>query len=104
MANISQFMVVHKEKEVSWQKVEKNWSKLANVESAKWIRTYFNRDEGLRYCVWISRDEAKLKEIFRQLDINWDSIIRVEETIPDIWGKKWDEHLEKEASADTLGF
>lgn len=104
MPNLSQFIVVHREKAASWEKVEENWAKLANVESAKWVRTYFNKDEGIRFCVWISRDEAKLKDIFRQLDISWDSITKVEETIPDIWGKLWDEHLAKEATADTLGF
>jgi hypothetical protein len=27
----------------------------------------------------------------------------VEETTPDLWGKKWEKHLEKEAAVDTLG-
>jgi hypothetical protein len=27
----------------------------------------------------------------------------VEETTPDFWGEKWEEHLEKDAVADTLG-
>jgi hypothetical protein len=45
-----------------------------------------------------------LKSIFSELDISWESILEVEETCPDLWGKKWEEHLEAEADASTLGF
>jgi hypothetical protein len=29
--------------------------------------------------------------------------VPVEETVPDLWGEKWNEHLEKDVAADTLG-
>lgn len=97
------YMVVHKAPELSWESVEKNWRKLAQVESAEWIITYFNVDEGVRYCIWKAPDQASLKKIFDNLDIAYESITQVEGTTPDMWGEKWQKHLEAEATADTLG-
>jgi hypothetical protein len=45
-----------------------------------------------------------LAAIFDELHIAYESIIEVQETVPDLWGTKWQEHLEAEATADTLGF
>jgi hypothetical protein len=45
-----------------------------------------------------------LEIIFAELDISYDSITEVEETVPDLWGKRWQEHIKAEAAADTLGF
>jgi len=104
MAKLTKFMVVHRDPNVSWEKVEKNWRKLANVESATWVRTCFNKKEGVRYCVWLASTADDLKKIFAELNISWESMMEVEETVPDLWGKKWDEHLAAEEKADTLGF
>ena len=104
MAKMSKYMVTHINPDVSWEKVEENWAKLANVETASWMRTCYNKEKGIRYCVWLAPNEDTLQSIFSELDISWDSIVAVEETVPDLWGKKWEEHLEAEASASTLGF
>ena len=104
MARDKNFMVVHNDPNISWTKVEENWIKLANVEAAIWVRTYFNRKKGVRYCLWLASDEKKLVNIFDELDISWESVVEVEETIPDLWGKKWKEHLAAEEKADTLAF
>ena len=104
MAKLLKFMVVHRDPDVSWEKVEENWGKLANVESATWVRTCFNKKEGVRYCVWLSPDDETLKKIFSDLDVSWESMLEVEETVPDFWGPKWKEHLEADAKADTLAF
>ncbi len=104
MAKQTSFMVVHRDPSASWDKIEENWAKAANVESATWIRTYFNRKEGVRFCLWLASDTDNLKEIFKSLNVNWESIIDVEETVPDLWGTKWDEHVEAESNADTLAF
>lgn len=104
MAGMKKFMVVHRDPGASWDKIQENWVKLANVKSARWIRTCFNRQEGVRYCVWLSPDEDKLKSIFKELEVSWESMLEVEETVPDLWGAKWEEHLAAEAKADTLGF
>ena len=45
-----------------------------------------------------------LEIIFAELDIGYASIIEVEETVPDLWGRKWQEHLKADATADTLAF
>jgi hypothetical protein len=104
MAKLTKFMAVHRNPSISWKKVEENWAKAANVESATWIRTCFNRKEGVRYCLWLAPDMNKLKEIFKNLDVSWESILEVEETVPDLWGGSWQKHIEAESKADTLGF
>lgn len=97
------YMVVHRAPELSWEVVEENWRNLTGVKSATWITTYYNIEEGVRYCVWDAPEMATLEKIFGRLEISFESITEVEETKPDIWGKKWDEHLEADAVADTLG-
>jgi hypothetical protein len=45
-----------------------------------------------------------LKKAFSDIDVSWESMHEVEETKPDLWGEeRWEEHLEAEATADTLG-
>jgi hypothetical protein len=73
------------------------------VESATWVRTYYNDEKGVRYCLWLAPSEEDLKDIFTEIGISWESIVPVEETVPDLWGEKWNEHLEKDVAADTLG-
>ncbi len=104
MAKLVKFMVAHHDPAVSWETVEENWRKLANVESATWVRTYYNKRKGVRYCVWLAPKVEDLKDIFADLDISWESILDVKETVPDLWGKKWEEHLIAEQTADTLAF
>ena len=105
MAELLKFMVVHKDPNISWEQVEENWRKLANVESATWVRTCFNKKEGVRYCIWLAPDDVTLKNVFSDLHVTWVSMLEVEETTPDLWGKKkWEEHLAAEATADTKGF
>ena len=98
------YMVVHKAPGLSWEAVEENWRKLANVESAKWIYTYYNVEKSVRFCVWQAPDKATLEKIFGDLEISFESITGVEKTKPDMWGsEKWEEHLKVDALADTLG-
>jgi hypothetical protein len=97
-------MVTHEDPNISWHKIEENWAKLANVETAKWDRTYFNRKEGVRYCVWLAPGPDELKSIFAEIAISWKRMIEVEETVPDLWGKRWKEHLAAESEASTLAF
>ena len=103
MAKMKKFMAVHNNPGIDCNVVQANWRKLAKVESATWVRTYINEKQGIRYCVWLSPDEKELKKIFDEIGVNYESIIPVEETVPDLWGEAWKEHLEKEAVADTLG-
>jgi hypothetical protein len=105
MGKLTKFMVYHDNPDISWVKVEENWGKLAIVEEATWVRTYYNKEKGVRYCVWLAPSEKELKEIFDDLAISLETIVEVEETVPDFWGKKrWEEHLTAEAKADTLAF
>ncbi len=104
MAGLLKFMVVHNDPNISWNRVEENWSELAKIESATWVRTFFNKKEGVRYCLWLASDEKKLRSIFDEFNVSWESMLEVEETLPDLWGGKWKEHLEEEEKADTLAF
>ncbi|MFP4452487.1 MAG: nickel-binding protein [Desulfosalsimonas sp.] len=104
MGKMKKFMVEHYNPGVDCNIIQDNWRKMAQLETATWIRTYINYDEGWRYCVWLAPDAEELKKIFREMDVSWEKIIPVEETTPDMWGEKWEEHLQKEQYADTLGF
>ena len=104
MTGMKKFMVVHMDTQVSWEEVQENWIKLAKVKESTWVRTFYNKDEGIRYCIWLASDKGILKNIFHELGINYESILEIEETIPDLWGKKWQEHLDEESKADTLAF
>ena len=104
MAKMLKYMIVHKDTTIPWGKVEENWAKLANVENATWVRTCYNKEKGVRYCVWLAPNEDELKKVFSDIDISWESMMEVEETVPDLWGKKWEQHIKAEATADTLGF
>ena len=79
------FMVIHRNPDRSWDEVEKIWTKLAQVEVASWERTWFNKNEGVRYCLWHAPDTGTLEKIFSDLNITWESITEVDETVPDIW-------------------
>jgi len=61
------------------------------------------KKKGVRYCLWMAPSEEDLKNIFTEIGISWDSIIQVEETVPDLWGEKWNDHLKNDAVADNLG-
>jgi hypothetical protein len=104
MAKLLKYMVVHNDPDISWEQVEKNWPKLANVEKCTWVRTFFNREKGIRYCEWLAPNASTLKSNFTDLDISFESIIGVEETVPDLWGKKWEAHLAAEENASTKAF
>ena len=103
MAKMRKFMAVHNNPGIDCEDIQANWRKLARVEAATWERTYYNDYSGMRYCVWLAVDEEQLKKIFTDMNISWESITLVEETVPDLWGEQWQEHLEAEKSADTLG-
>lgn len=79
------FMVVHKTQDLSWEEVEKKWIKLAREQSALWVRTWFNRNEGVRYCEWNAPNAKALEEIFARHEVDWRSILEVEKTSPGSW-------------------
>lgn len=101
MKKMKNFMVVHRDPDVSWGKVEENWSKMVDLEPATWLRTYFNVDEKVRFCLWRAPNEEVLKKIFADFQISWESILEVEETIPDIWARKYQAQMEAEDREDT---
>lgn len=103
MTKKQKFMVFHHSPGIDCREVQDNWRKMAQMESATWIRTYINEAEGIRYCVWLAPSAEELERIFKQMDVSWESILPVEETTPDMWGERWEEHLKKEAAADTWG-
>jgi hypothetical protein len=103
MSKLQKYMVVHNNPGIDCNVVQANWRKLAAVEDATWIRTFFNDGKGIRYCLWFAQDAEQLENIFKEMNVTWESIIPVQETAPDLWGEKWQEHIEAEKSADTLG-
>lgn len=103
MTNMKKFMAVHNNPGIDCNVVQANWRKLAGVENASWLRTYYNENQGKRYCVWLAPDETILKNVFKEMNVSYEAIVPVEETLPDLWGARWEEHLKKDAAADNLG-
>lgn len=96
------YIVVHRDPDVCWDKIEENWSKMVDLESATWLRTYYNMDEKMRFCLWLAPNEDKLRKIFAGFQINWESILEVEETIPDIWARRYRAEAEAEERKDSV--
>ena len=103
MGKLNKYMMVHNNPGINCDEVQANWRKLAHVEAGTWVRTYFNEEMSVRYCIWLAPSEEVLKDVFTEIGISWDSIMRVEETVPDLWGEKWSDHLREDATADNLG-
>lgn len=103
MTKLNKFMAVHNNPGVDCSVVQENWRKLAGVENATWVRTYFNESHGKRYCIWLAANADVLQDIFTKMDVSYEAIVPVEETVPDLWGSKWNDHLKKDAAADNLG-
>ncbi|ACN14502.1 hypothetical protein HRM2_13930 [Desulforapulum autotrophicum HRM2] len=93
MAKMMQFMTVHKNPGIDFKLVQSNWQKMANMDDATWVRTYFNKNQGIRYCIWLAHDKEALIKIFNGVNVNYESILQVEETVPDLWGKEWESNL-----------
>jgi len=79
------FMVVHKAPDLSWKEVEKKWMELSKVQEAIWVRTWFNKEEGVRYCEWMAPNGQVLKNIFSRHGVSWESLLEVEKTSPGSW-------------------
>jgi hypothetical protein len=103
MKEMKRFMAYHHDPDLNFEIVQANWRKLAQVETAKWIRTCYNEEKNMRFCVWLAPSEEELKKIFTNLEVSWEMIIEVNETVPDLWGEDWQKHLEAEATASTMG-
>ncbi len=99
---MKQFMVVHRDPGMTWDRVEQNWSKLAHVQAATWLRTYYNAENNTRYCLWLAPGEDVLIKVFTDFKISWRSIMEVKETIPDMWAKSYRDRMEAEESAEVV--
>ena len=91
MAKMKKFMVVHRAPELKWSDVERNWAALAEVEAALWERTWYNKKEGVRYCLWRAPNRETLERVFSDLDVTWESMLQVMETVPEVWRRETDE-------------
>ena len=49
MSKLRQFMVVHHNPGIDCDELQANWRKMANLEEATWVRTYFNEEKGMCY-------------------------------------------------------
>jgi hypothetical protein len=52
----------------------------------KWLRTYYNKEKGVRYCIWLAPSEKNLEKIFEKFDVSFETIVEIEETVPELWG------------------
>ena len=103
MAKMDKYLMISDDPNIDCDEVQANWRKMASVESATWVKSYYNEEKGQRYAIWLSPTEEDLGKILTGIGIKWDALIKVEETVPDMWGQKWEEHLTQDATADNLG-
>ena len=103
MDKMKRFMAYHHDPDLDFKVVQANWRKLANAKNATWIRTCYNEDENIRYCIWLAHSKEELKNIFTNMEVSWESIVVVKETVPDLWGENWEKHLQVEATVSTKG-
>lgn len=79
------FLAFHSEPEKTWEELENAYKKLANETTARWVRTYYQKDTGRRICEWDSPCEESITVIFKRMGITWDEIMHVEEILPERW-------------------
>jgi len=67
MSKLNKYMMVHKTPDIDCEEVQANWRKLAKVEAGTWLRTYYNEEIGVRYCIWLAPSEEDLKTFLLRL-------------------------------------
>lgn len=83
------YMTVHYERLVAKEEMERRWVEMAKERRAYWIKTWYNVQEGKRYCWWDAPKKDVLKEVFKYYHVPYDEIIEVELTTPADW--RWRE-------------
>lgn len=83
------YLSLHYEPSTPKEVVEGRWIELANERRAMWMKTWFNLKAGKRFCWWDAPDKDVLEAVFRDHDVPWENIIRVQLTTPSDW--RWRE-------------
>ena len=79
------YLTVHHEPSTPPEVIEGRWHGLALERRAIWMKTWFNVQDGKRFCWWDSPNRDELESIFRDHDVPWDRIVKVNLTTPCDW-------------------
>jgi hypothetical protein len=79
------YLTVHHEPSTAPEVIEGRWHGLAQERRAIWMKTWFNLQDGKRFCWWDSPNRDELESIFRDHDVPWDRIVKVNLTTPCDW-------------------
>jgi hypothetical protein len=79
------YLAIHNEPAVPREKVAGRWIELAKEGRAIWLKTWYNFDNGRRFCWWDAPHKEALEDIFRDHGVPWEEIIEVEHTTPADW-------------------
>jgi len=83
------YLSTHHEPGVLKEVIETRWSTLAVDKRSIWVKTWFHRASGKRYCWWDAPNRETLEEVLRDHEVPWKDIIEVKLTIPAEW--RWRE-------------
>jgi len=83
------YLSIHHESETPREVIEKRWSKLAVERRSIWVKTWFHRASGKRFCWWNAPDREMLEAVFRDHGVPWRVIVAVNLTTPAEW--RWRE-------------
>jgi len=79
------YLAMHHEPAESREKIESRWVGLAGERRAVWMKTWYNFDQGRRFCWWDAASEEILEAIFRDHGVPWEKIVKMELTTPGEW-------------------
>ncbi len=83
------YLTLHHDPELLAEEMESNWIKLAKERRAVWVKTWYNIEQGRRFCWWDAPAKEALEQVLRDHGIAWKDIIQVELTTPSDW--RWRE-------------
>jgi len=83
------YLTLHHEPDSPIEVFEDRWVELAREKRSMWVKTWFNRENGQRFCWWDAPDQQTLEQVLRNHGVPWEKIIEVKLTTPAEW--RWRE-------------
>jgi Nickel responsive protein SCO4226-like len=83
------YLSTHYEPQTPTEVIEKRWSTLAVDKRSIWVKTWFHRASGKRFCWWNAPNRETLETVFSDHGVPWKDIIEVKHTTPAEW--RWRE-------------
>ena len=102
MATLKEFMVVHWIPGIYFNVAQANWENIADVKTAKWVRTYKNKEKGIYFCLWKATDEEEISKILLEIELIYETIVLVKQSSFDRLDKEWEDPIEVDKMANIV--